>query len=214
MLVAFDNTHIFKFLFTAFFEPTDMLIATKPFNLPSELVNQIKFISPNIYELNAIANHLNLPKIIESTETSIDHIFENDSDLLLKIKAVTTEITNHIDNIIVTLGHRGILMSTKRSSGDMKIFNNKIIYNKLSCKVYNRFYGVSPVTDVVNVSGAGDNFNVGFISAMIRGYDEEICVSVGLESARTALKSSGAVPSAYFRSNHPCWTRAANNRNI
>lgn len=191
-----------------------MLIATKPFNLPSELVNQIKFISPNIYELNAIAIHLNLPKMIDSTETSIDHLFESDSDLLLKIKAATTEITKHIDNVIVTLGPRGLLMTTKRSSGNMKIFNNKMTYNKLSCKVHNRFYVVDPVTEVVNVSGAGDSFNVGFISAMLCGYGESICVSVGLESARTALKSSGAVPSTYFKSNHPCWTQGANNRNI
>lgn len=191
-----------------------MLIATKPFNLPSELVNQIKFISPNIYELNAIANHLNLPKIMDSTETSIEHIFESDSDILLKITAATTKIMKHIDNIIVTLGPCGILVATKRSSGDMNIFSNKMTYNKLSYKAHNRFYGVDPVTDVVNVSGAGDSFNVGFISAMIRGYDESICVSVGLESARTALKSSGAVPFAYFKSNHPCWTQAANNKNI
>lgn len=191
-----------------------MLLATKPFNLPSELLNQIKFISPNIYELNAIANHLNLPKIIDSTETSIDHLFESDSDLLLKIKAITTEIIKNIDNVIVTLGPRGILMTTKRSSGDMKIFNNKMTYNKLRCKVYNRFYGVDPVTEVVNVSGAGDSFDVGFISAMICGYGESICVSVGLESAKTALKSSGAVPSEYFKSDHRCWTQAANNKNI
>lgn len=96
----------------------------------------------------------------------------------------------------------------------MNILNNKIRHNKLGCKVHNRFYEVNPVTDVVNVSGAGDSFNVGFICAMIRGYNEEICVSVGFESARAALRSSGAVPTEYFKSNHPCWTRAANNRNI
>lgn len=75
----------------------------KPFHLPSELVKQIKFISPNIYELDAIADHLNLPKIIDSTETSIDHLFESDSDLLLKIKAATTEITKHIENVICNI---------------------------------------------------------------------------------------------------------------
>lgn len=191
------------------------MIATKPFNLPPELIDQIKFISPNIYELNAIASYLNLPKIIDSTETSIDHLFESNSDLLLKITAATNEIIKLIDNIIVTLGPYGILMTTKRASADMKIFNNKMTYNNISYKAYNnRFYGVDPVTDVVNVSGAGDSFNVGFISAMIRGYDESICVSVGLESARAALKSSSAVPFAYFKSNHPCWTQAANNKNI
>lgn len=191
-----------------------MLIATKPFDLPSELVNQIKFISPNIYELNTIAAHLNLPKIIDNTETSIEHLFERDSDLLFKIKELTTEILKHIDNVILTLGLRGIILTSKRSSSNMNIFNSEITYNKPYCGVHTRFYGVNPVKDIVNVSGAGDSFNVGFITAMICGCSEDICVSVGIESAKTALKSPGAVPSAYFKSNHPCWTQAAINTTI
>lgn len=193
-----------------------MRIATKPFTLPTELINQIKFMSPNIYELNEIAKHFGCLNLIDNTEDSVEQLFEKDPNLLSKIKDACIEISKNIDNIIITFGSHGVLMASKTSSAELRILNDNLVYNKPNNdnKVQCRFYNVDKLTNVVNVSGAGDSFNIGFITAMINGYNEENCISVGLESAKTALNSTDAVPVKYFEKNHPCWKHAAVYKNI
>jgi hypothetical protein len=44
---------------------------------------------------------------------------------------------------------------------------------------------------------------------MLQNLPEEICVSVGMQTAKESLKSSGATPDSYFDKNHPCWTTPA-----
>lgn len=187
-----------------------MRIASKPFTLPADLIHQIKFISPNIYELNAISTHIGFPSFVDD-ETSVEHLFQTDQDLLAKIKEASREVAQKVDNILITLGSHGVLVVNKTPSSRMKIFNNKLQYNKAAIddKLNYRFYEIEKMTNIVNVSGAGDSFNVGFITSMINGFNEEICMSVGFESAKTALTSSSAVPHQYFGNDHPCWKRAA-----
>lgn len=213
-----NNFLIFLFFVSAFFEPTDMRIAAKPFSLPLELIKQIKFISPNIYELNAIAAHLKCTEFIENTELDVERLFEKRPNLLDDIKATTREISNYIDNTLVTLGANGILITTKNKTADAFFLDkqlNYIVPSSNNANVQHRFYDVEKLTKIVNVSGAGDSFNVGFISAMLNGeIAENICVSVGFETSKTAIQSSSAVPHAYFGKNHPCWQRKALYRNI
>ncbi|WP_271077278.1 sugar kinase [Aurantiacibacter sp. MUD61] len=53
-------------------------------------------------------------------------------------------------------------------------------------------FRAEPVT-VIDSSGAGDAFNAGFLSAMLRGLDEARCVAEGQSLARETLQQFGAV---------------------
>lgn len=196
----------------AFFEPTDMRIAAKPFELPAELVRQIKFISPNIYELNTIARALNHPEIIESTEASVERLFEVDRELFAKIKSATSATAGLIDNVVVTLGPRGVIVARKNSES-LKFFDENHQYVQVAREaspfVAARFYEAQPIADIANVSGAGDSFNSGFVAALIHGRDEDVCVSVGLECARNALGSHSPVAERYSTSDHLSWRQRA-----
>lgn len=188
-----------------------MRIADKPFSLPLDLVRQIKFMSPNVYELDAIAQHYHSSSLLESTELHIDQLFRDDPDFLVKVNAAAAAVAKYVDCILVTLGANGVLL-VRKETGESRFFNAASAYLKPPAhtrRMQSRFYRVQPVSNVVNVSGAGDSFTAGFLAAMIRAKPEEVCVSVGRESAKAALRSHSAVPAKYFASNHLCWTHTA-----
>lgn len=196
-----------KYKKPAFFEPTDMIIATKPFTLPADIVKQIKFISPNIDELNAIAMHFGCDNLIRDGSIGIEKI--------RAIKSATEVVSKYVDNIIVTFGSNGILLTSKNESNCLRFFNgSEYIKCSNKCDVHHRFYNVKKLKNIENVSGAGDCFNAGFISAMLNGCSENICVAVGIESANFALKSSSAVPTTFFDRQHECWSRPTPYKNI
>lgn len=181
--------------------------AEKPFSLPTHLVRQIKFTSPNIYELNTIASALNEPHIFDDTELSISELFATDSKLLKKVNEAAKHISSHIDNIIVTLGSNGVLVVRQDPRG-FEFFNARKEYvtpGADNLTISSRYYKIASCRNVVNVSGAGDCFNSGFIAAMIRGLPEDICVSVGQECANQALQSQSPVPETLFPHTHQCW---------
>lgn len=190
----------------AFYEPTDINFATKPFDLPDNLFHQIKFITPNIYELNEIGKKIGRETLIENNEIGVDELF-TDSNFIKRLANISKHLTKYIDNIIVTLGSNGILITRKFTPNDMKFFNDnhQYIENVNGSEIQHRFYHVEKLTNIVNVSGAGDSFNVGFITAMINGHSENICASVGKECSKSALNSKSAVPSYYFDQNHHSW---------
>lgn len=199
------------FLFLAFFEPTDMRMADKPFTLPLDLVRQIKFISPNVFELDAIAKRWHSPGLLKTTVVNIDHLFRDDPEFLTKVNAATAIVANYVDCILVTLGANGVLV-VRKQTGESRFFNATGAYIKPSShesRVQSNFYGVQPASNVINVSGAGDSFTSGFLTAMIRGKAEDICVSVGCESAKAALHSHSAVPAKYFAPDHLYWNQKA-----
>lgn len=196
-------------IFTAFFEPTDMRIATKPFNLPKHLYKQIKFISPNIYELNSIAIHLGCDPILKENDGfDMEKLLQNDG-VKANIKKSACALVKIVDNVIITLGSKGVLITRKNTPLDSKFFNINLIYNRpinsLIDDIHHRFYEAQKLTLITNVSGAGDSFDVGFITAMINSLDENICVSVGIESAKAALQSSSPVPHKFFGRDHKCF---------
>lgn len=184
-----------------------MRVALKPFNLSNDLIQQVKFISPNIHELNTIAEFLGGKPFIKSDE-DIDYAFKEPS-FMQEIKRASAEIVKHIDNIIVTLGSNGILM-TRKFPVSFCFFDRKLNYiTSNTSEPKHRLYNVERCKNVVNVSGAGDSFNSGFIAAMINGLPEDICISVGMESAKVAIRSIGPVPNTYFNKNHECWDNPA-----
>lgn len=184
-----------------------MRIASKPFTLPPSLIRQIKFMSPNIYELNAIAEQMNYGRLIENANWSIEQIFCFSPNSLQIIKDSTRELLELVDNVILTLGPRGILLMRKDYNntlpGVKRSYNCKSNTDSRDTKY--KLYGIEKISGIVNLSGAGDGFNVGFITALINGFPEDICVSVGLECAKSAMRSSTAVPNVYIEKNHTCW---------
>lgn len=72
-----------------------------------------------------------------------------------------------------------------------------------------RHYPTKEITTVVNVSGAGDCFTSGFISALVSGESEEVCVSVGFAAAQLALQSQAAVPKNIVDKSHKSWQSRA-----
>lgn len=188
-----------------------MKIASKPFILPASLLRQIKFISPNIYELNAICEQMNYGRLMEDTNIPIAQLFNEVPNLLKDIKDSTKELLEIIDNIILTLGPKGILLMRKNPTHKFLDENHRYISNSDigSCELEHKLYGIGKVSNIVNLSGAGDGFNAGFISALIRGYPDDICISVGLECAKSAMRSDTAVPPVFLDADHKCWNSHA-----
>lgn len=157
-----------------FYEPTDMNVAAKPFQkLPRNLTKNIKYISPNIYELEAICKAL----------LSADSIDLPASDLE-KAYALLEHVGEYFDCIILTLGAQGVMVR-QRCSG----VNGGSIHYPLTKELNN----------IVNVSGAGDSFVAGFLTGMLKGLPEERCVAFGFYAAERALLSESPVPREYFQ---------------
>lgn len=154
--------------------------------------------------------------IFNKNAAGLDHLLKYPW-FIQNIKNVSDVITNQIDNIIITIGADGIIIARKNTTHDTAFFNSKCEYIESSeqNQTQHRFYKVEPyTTNMVNVSGAGDSFDVGFITAILRGHPENISFSVGMESARAALSSESAVPNNYFSCNHKCWQQPAIYRDI
>lgn len=183
-----------------FFEPTDMRIAHKPFTLPRNLAEQIRIISPNIYELHTIVEAITgnpvRSKVNNSDPTEI---------LLEKAKYMLTLVQDNFDCIILTLGQQGVLLSLNGNlaASGKPLFDVKtgsyLPITKNAEKVHAlRFYNAPKVENIKNVSGAGDSFTSGYITALLRGYDMKNCVALGFLAAERALQSRAAVPLRYF----------------
>lgn len=186
-----------------FFEPTDLACAGKPFKVINEYTKQIKFISPNLNELRVIYKAFKLPEVKRESD---------DLDGKLKeIFEMCTFLKTHIENIIVTLGEHGVLITSPLPSSSPLLETNWGVYKNLAPEndAFMKYYPLPKFCFVENASGAGDAFAAGFISGMLRGLPERICVSVGFQAAELALKAKGAVPEKYFDFDHRCWSTPA-----
>jgi pseudouridylate synthase / pseudouridine kinase len=162
-----------------FFEPTDLKFAGKPFKLPAELHSAIRYISPNIQEMQTIVTQLGL--VEPGRFDALDLSTFTETEILEHTKELATMMTTKVEKCIVTLGSLGVLIATG-STGT------------------HHLYLTTPVKELVNVSGAGDSFVSGFITALLKGYPEEVCVAMGFKAANRALLSKSAVPAKYFDS--------------
>uniref|UniRef100_A0A1L8E1E1 Putative pseudouridine-5'-phosphate glycosidase n=1 Tax=Nyssomyia neivai TaxID=330878 RepID=A0A1L8E1E1_9DIPT len=191
-----------KYKKPVFFEPTDMTIAPKPFELSQDLSSAVKFISPNIYELGAIG------KFFGAATVPFGEIsrFADEKEVLEFTTEMCTAILPHVDTIVLTLGHHGVVIASKNSP-ECEFFTKDQAYVPSLGHLSGRFYAATPVSSVVSVSGAGDSFASGFISAMLRRKKESVCVAVGFEATRRTLASSKTVPDVLFDANHECWSQ-------
>ena len=179
-----------------FFEPTDMLIAGKPFELNSTLTQQIRIVTPNVYELKAIGEAI-LGKKIEwdpSNALSQQNVLLNDCQELLN------QIEDNFDCIVVTLGVHGVLINLRGDSFEQHLFDDKTgnYVNYKTNKFIKRFYNAPIVENIVNVSGAGDSLSSGFITGLLRGVSVNDSIAFGFLAAKRSLQSNSAVPTKYF----------------
>lgn len=182
-----------------FFEPTDMRISGKPFKLSQSLRHQIKFISPNIYELKQIVETITNESIVWNEKK----ILSKDK-LLRETKRLLKLIEQEFDCILVTLGHHGIVLSLlarateiplfDANSGKYQLFEQTNDAKRILC-----YYPAQSVSNIVNVSGAGDSFTSGFITGLLRGYNIDRAVTFGFLAAECSLQAESAVPAEYFR---------------
>jgi pseudouridylate synthase / pseudouridine kinase len=194
---------------TVFYEPTDPFIADKPFQLDPKLYRQIKFMSPNLNELRKIVQTL---KPSSSLSTASFASYEGDLRID-EIAQLCEELRDTVENIIVTVGSHGCFMQRSRDA-ESEFFTNNLQYiggdDEKERKWQLRHYPSMTIEkNVGSSSGAGDAFCAGFITAMLNGRSESICVSVGFQAALCALSSMHAVPKDFFNKSHACWRSPA-----
>lgn len=200
-----------------------MLIAHKPFTLEPQQYRQIKFMSPNIYELRKIAETLKSSLSSTTSSSSLlaatgaeknDLKIDNGEEYFAEIAQLCDDLYDVVDNILVTVGNLGVVIQGHHSDGG-SFFNRDFQYicgdSGNRSKDNLRHYPPMTVVkdDLVSSTGAGDAFNSGFIAAMLKHKSEAICVSVGFQAALTSLRSMNAVPEEFFNENHPCWSTSA-----
>lgn len=184
-----------------------MFVAGKPYELERKYYQQIKFISPNLYELRNIAKTL---KIVSDGDMKIENI-QDTNDIRKIMQEITTlcdKLQEHVDNIIVTAGSLGVFIQRHHDEPERAFFTQQFNYisSKGDTKAC-RFYKAQPMKNIVNASGAGDAFCAGFISGMLRNKIEPVCVSIGFQAAEMALMSENTMPDKFFAADHPCFNK-------
>lgn len=191
-----------------------MSIAGKPFEMERKLFEQIKFISPNLYELRKIADTLEVaPDTTSALKVEDVKTADEKQELFREIAELCSKL-QHIDNIIVTAGVFGVFVQRSRDSHSA-FFTRDLAYIEGGKGVKTvRHYSGKPIDNVVNASGAGDAFCAGFITGMLNRKAESICISVGLQAAIRALMSKRAVPKRFFGAEHECWRKPADYKDL
>ncbi|XP_030384416.1 pseudouridine-metabolizing bifunctional protein C1861.05 [Scaptodrosophila lebanonensis] len=188
-----------KYKLPVFFEPTDMFIAGKPFTLPRELTQHIRIVKPNKHELMTIVEAITGQKVNYKLDGQL-----NKSQLLQQTRELLKQIESHFNCIIATLGDHGVLISFRSDAAqDARLLLDLPIATPARPKLPHnvRFYAAPMVPNIINVSGAGDSFCAGFITALLRARTLDECVAAGFVAAERALQSESAVPKTYFRDN-------------
>ncbi|KAH8374353.1 hypothetical protein KR200_007885 [Drosophila serrata] len=175
-----------------FFEPTDMFIAGKPFHLVPELTKNIRLIKPNLQELKTITEAITGQPVDLELSTKLPQ-----EQLLQQAKFMIKQIDSHFNCIIATLGDHGVLLSYRQDAEEDATMLLDVSQSAVPHRI--RFYAAPLVNNIVNVSGAGDSFCAGFITALLQqGRILSECVAAGFVAAEKALQSESAVPQSYF----------------
>ncbi|KAK3913918.1 Ribokinase, partial [Frankliniella fusca] len=177
---------------SVWFEPTDIHKAAKP--LQSNIWKTIDFVSPNFNELRVMCNAAEL-----GTYGTVDANDLPDEDVIRESKELAVSLGEHVRTVIATLGHRGIVLC-RRGDADEPFFEvsggnrAKRLPHQIAKPLEARYYP-APLCRPVSVSGAGDCWNAGFISAALLGKSEKDCVEAGFNAALCSLAATSAVPS-------------------
>ncbi|XP_031564349.1 pseudouridine-metabolizing bifunctional protein C1861.05-like [Actinia tenebrosa] len=176
------------------FEPTCMMKSALPFQ--SSAWQNITYASPNVHELRSMSDtvvqyhkaprHRKAEKL-RNREKSLE-------DAIEECILLSQPLMTHIHCLVITLGKNGVLVC-RNTAADHRFptaqFSEMLtMYHELVSVVH---FPVPEVKDIVNVTGAGDSLAAAIIMAIIRGYQPEICIKLGLKAAIHSLHSQDAV---------------------
>lgn len=136
-------------------------------------LSDITFLKPNEFELVDMAKQLigEQPSLAKKVPAA------SLSSLLRSTEGcVALLLEAGVKHLLLTRGKEGVFHYTK-------------IGNNTSCK----HYPALPISHIVKVTGAGDNFCGGFIYGIVNGYSIEMSIRFGLRASRSALESDHAV---------------------
>ncbi|XP_015183413.1 PREDICTED: pseudouridine-metabolizing bifunctional protein C1861.05 [Polistes dominula] len=168
------------------YEPTDIRVATKIFEIGSQWENALHFISPNKYELLVISKYLGLP------------VPDNKSITLDDINEIANHLAKHIPVIISTLGSEGVLITREAERTDPFYDENGILIKNgaINSRLYRPLSQISKSSnETFSTSGCGDCFAAGIIYGIHKNLNEENCINLALKAADLSLKSYQPVPS-------------------
>ncbi|XP_072408342.1 LOW QUALITY PROTEIN: uncharacterized protein [Chiloscyllium punctatum] len=166
------------------FEPTDSIAACKPFE--SDSWKSLTFTSPNLQELRAMNEALGLPVPTE-LPTLMDEVIGVALDM-------SQPLLKHLQCVIVTLGHQGVLLCGRSEEGTIFLQPkkaSKIVPGKV-CAIHYPAIAVEP-KEILNVSGAGDSLAAGIIAGILTQQETHTCIRMGLLAASYSLKSQEAI---------------------
>lgn len=176
-------------------------------------------ISPNRNELFTIGNYLGFRQPDDKSSMDLELIRELAEQLALHIPIVI--VTLGSDGLLVSkINNEAIVFLTMffyscnlcKKNISIIIFqvarkapsnepfydetNNLIETGSVQSRIYPTTFNNNEILDkIVSVSGSGDCLAAGMMCGILRGLDEERCVSLALRAAALSLKSHKTVPS-------------------
>ncbi|XP_048463358.1 uncharacterized protein zgc:136858 isoform X1 [Rhincodon typus] len=166
------------------FEPTNCIAACKPFE--SDSWKSLTYTSPNLQELRAMNEALGLPVPTE-LPTLMDDVIGVALDM-------SQPLLKHLQCVIVTLDHQGVLLCGRNEEGTIFLQPKKapkIVPGKV-CAIHYPAIAIEP-EKVLNVSGAGDSLAAGIIAGILTQQETHTCIRMGLLAASYSLKSQEAI---------------------
>ncbi|XP_050352416.1 uncharacterized protein LOC126774828 [Nymphalis io] len=162
-----------------FFEPTDRRKAIKALSNS----HRVKYASPNIMELRAMADFLKPNNNIKKS---------NDLEEIINLSKIVLEF---VDLLLITRGSAGVVT--------VKSLNENTNLSPINSHEFEvRLYSAEALNSIENVSGAGDCFSSGFIYGVLLGLNECKSVSLGFSAAKEALLSKRTVPCTFNKHNY------------
>lgn len=166
-----------------FFEPTDKYKGLSVLKSPH--LGALTYASPNLAELRALAG---------SSSPDNEHIESKSlNEVLNECLELSRAVVDTIPFLIVTLGDQGVLVVRRGLSTDPLPLKNASSLRKEKT-VSAKHYPVQAFENVVSVVGAGDCLTGGFVSGLLKGFDQDLAISVGIQAARLSLANEKNVP--------------------
>ncbi|KAI1730495.1 indigoidine synthase A like protein [Ditylenchus destructor] len=157
------------------FEPTNFLKVHKIFG-ETDLWKRASIVSPNADEFREFCRHLNL----QLPENALLQAKGLANYLNTNVSLVTKIFSGQLEHLLITIDKSGCVLLSKNDAGNIAT------------------YVVPPPQikkdEFVSASGAGDCFNSGFLTGMLRNLDISDILHFATECAMKSLKTMNAVP--------------------
>ncbi|XP_043194157.1 pseudouridine-metabolizing bifunctional protein C1861.05-like isoform X2 [Amphibalanus amphitrite] len=179
------------------FEPTDLRKAVKSAALlTAGHQPPVLYSSPNAAELHTMLTALTPDR------PGAFHLLKGDQ-LLDACRDASLRLLEHFHCLLVTMGTNGVMISRRGGRSEPLPLGPGARALPAGGPTSCVHYPVTAASNVVNVSGAGDCFNAGFISGLLAGLAQDRCVQRGQQLALQAVACAAAVPDTLQLSDAP-----------